>query len=257
MRTLLAKCCVLALIAGGFTFTGDAGRVFARGRRVLESTTLPRDAVEAPFELPHEPAPAPTDMPSAPRVDVAPAVPPESAGAAVTTATEPAPPSASTESPLTHKSPADAPIGTPIPPTSPPATSPETIDLPTLSPGDRVIVWVGAAGARSGRGGGMTIALDVIDPATAEVLEQGHAGTGEQGTNHAPLRRIRILGTVTEGFFGGVMPTGPAGRITRGQSLRIVPVEPSASQHGLGATGAEVIGPVRAMAVARATTAIP
>ena len=34
-------------------------------------------------------------------------------------------------------------------------------------------------------------------------LEQGHAGTGEQGTNHAPLRRIRILGTATEGFFGG------------------------------------------------------
>lgn len=253
MRTLLAKCCVLALLAGGFAFTGDAGRVFARGRRVLESTTLPRDAVEAPLDHPHELAPSPTDMPSAPRVDV---VPPESAGPPVTTAAEPAPPSASTESPPTL-TPADAPIGTPIMPTSPPATSPETIDLPTLSPGDRVIVWVGRGGARTGRGGSRTIALDIIDPATAEVLEQGHVGAGEQGQNHAPLRRIRILGTVTEGFFGGLTPTGPAGRITRGQSLRIVPVELSASQQGFGATGVEVIGPVRAMAVARATTAVP
>ena len=257
MRTLLAKCCILSLLAGGFAFTGDAGRVFARGRRVLESTTLPRDAVEAPVDLPHEPAPAPTGMPSPPRVDVAPAVPPESDGPAVTVATEPGPPSASTESPPEQKPPADAPIGTPIPPTSPPATSPETIDLPTLSPGDRVIVWVGRGGARTGRGGGRTIALDIIDPATAEVLEQGHVGTGEQGQNHAPLRRIRILGTVTEGFFGGLTPMGPAGRITRGQSLRIVPVEPSASQQGFGATGAEVIGPVLAMVVARATTAVP
>ena len=256
MRTLLAKCCVLALIAGGFAFTGDAGRVFARGRRVLESTTLPRDAVEAPLDHPHELAPSPTKMPSAPRVDVAPPVAPESAGPPVTTAAEPAPPSASTESPPTLP-PADAPIGTPIMLTSPPATSPETIDLPTLSPGDRVIVWVGRGGARTGRGGGRTIALDIIDPATAEVLEQGHVGTGEQGQNHAPLRRIRILGTVTEGFFGGLTPTGPAGRITRGQSLRIVPVEPSASQQGFGATGAEVIGPVLAMVVARATTAVP
>ena len=256
MRTLLAKCCVLALIAGGFAFTGDAGRVFARGRRVLESTTLPRDAVEAPLDHPHELAPSPTKMPSAPRVDVAPPVAPESAGPPVTTAAEPAPPSASTESPPTLP-PADAPIGTPIMLTSPPATSPETIDLPTLSPGDRVIVWVGRGGARTGRGGGRTIALDIIDPATAEVLEQGHVGTGEQGQNHAPLRRIRILGTVTEGFFGGLTPMGPAGRITRGQSLRIVPVEPSASQQGFGATGAEVIGPVLAMVVARATTAVP
>ena len=256
MRTLLAKCSVLALIAGGFALTGDAGRVFARGRRVLESTTLPRDAVEAPVDSPHELAPSPTKMPSVPRVDVAPPVAPESAGPPVTTAAEPAPPSASTESPPTLP-PADAPIGTPIMPTSPPATSPETIDLPTLSPGDRVIVWVGRGGARTGRGGSRTIALDIIDPATAEVLEQGHVGAGEQGQNHAPLRRIRILGTVTEGFFGGLTPTGPAGRITRGQSLRIVPVEPSASRQGFGATGAEVIGPVRAMVVARATTAVP
>ena len=256
MRTLLAKCCVLALIAGGFAFTGDAGRVFARGRRVLESTTLPRDAVEAPLDHPHELAPSPTKMPSAPRVDVAPPVAPESAGPPVTTAAEPAPPSASTESPPTLP-PADAPIGTPIMLTSPPATSPETIDLPTLSPGDRVIVWVGRGGARTGRGGSMTIALDIIDPASAEVLEQGHAGTGEQGTNHAPLRRIRILGTATEGLFGGVTPIGPAGRITRGLSLRIVPVEPSTSPQGVEAIGAEVIGPVRAMAVARATAAVP
>ena len=58
MRTLLAKCCVLALIAGGFAFTGDAGRVFARGRRVLESTTLPRHAADLPADSAAEPTAA-------------------------------------------------------------------------------------------------------------------------------------------------------------------------------------------------------
>ena len=58
MRTVLAKCCVLALIAGGFALTGDAGRVFARGRRVLESTTLPSHAADLPADSAADPTAA-------------------------------------------------------------------------------------------------------------------------------------------------------------------------------------------------------
>ena len=143
-----------------------------------------------------------------------------------------------------------------------PTSSPESIDLATLSPGDRIVVWVGRRGSRKGTAGSMTIALDVIDPKSAEVLEQRHAGGGEQGASHAPLRRIRILGSATTSFLGGVTPTGPSGRISRRQSLRIVPVDRAVSRQDANAsqpepTLVETIGPVQAMAVTRATTVVP
>jgi hypothetical protein len=266
MRTLLAKCCVLALIAGGFAFTGDAGRVFARGRRVLESTTLPRQAVDSP--------PEPTAAPTAAEAPGVAALSDHTADSAILPplpASEPvvgeaAAPVAAAEPPASSPPrssapPADAPIGTPSAGIAPPASSPESIDLATLSPGDRIVVWVGRRGGRKGAGC-MTVALDVIDPRSAEVLEQRHAGGGEQGASHAPLRRIRILGSATESFLGGITPTGPAGQITRGQSLRIVPVDRSppgqdSSAGQLEQRPVETIGPVQAMAVTRVTTAVP
>ena len=267
MRTVLAKCCVLALIAGGFAFTGDAARVFARGRRVLESTTLPRHAAESAVE---GPSAAAADQATPPRsghdaVAVAPSEPPVPEGEP--TGSEPAAPVAAAEAatqtmPQALAPPADAPIGTPAAGMAPPASSPESIDLATLSPGDRIVVWVGRRGSRKGPAGSMTIALDVIDPQSAEVLEQRHAGGGEQGASHAPLRRIRILGSATESFLGGVTPTGPTGRISRRQSLRIVPTDRESSRQDANAsqpeqTLIETIGPVQAMAVTRVTTVVP
>lgn len=267
MRTLLAKCCVLALIAGGFAFTGDAGRVFARGRRVLESTTLPRQAVDSPSDPTAVPAaaeapgvpPLPDHNADSTLLPPLPAPEPEAGESAAPVATaEPLAPSP----PRTGAPPADAPIGNPSVGIAPPASSLESIDLATLSPGDRIVVWVGRRGGRKGAAGSMTVALDVIDPRSAEVLEQRHAGGGEQGASHAPLRRIRILGSATESFLGGITPIGPAGQITRRKSLRIVPVDRSAA--GQDSTAGQVeqrpvetIGPVQAMAVTRATTTVP
>lgn len=223
MRILSAKCCVLALIAGGFAITGDAARVFARGRRVLESTTLPSHAADSPAE--------PT------------------AAAAVAAAPPTAPPP-------------DAPIGTPRAGIAQPTSSPESIDLATLSPGDRIVVWVGRRGSRKETAGIMTIALDVIDPQSAEVLEQRHVGREEQEASHAPLRRIKILGSVTESFLGGFTSIGPSGRISRRQSLQIVPIDRAPSRQGANTSQpeqapVETIGPVQAMAVVRATATAP
>jgi hypothetical protein len=265
MRTVLAKCCVLALIAGGFAFTGDAARVFARGRRVLESTTLPRHAAEPAVDGPSTAAADQGTPPLSGHDAVAPSEPPVPEGEPV--GGEPAPPFPAPETaaqtiPRALAPPADAPIGTPRAGMTLPTSSPESIDLATLSPGDRIVVWVGRRGSRKGTAGSMTIALDVIDPKSAEVLEQRHAGGGEQGASHAPLRRIRILGSATESFLGGVSPTGPSGRISRRQSLRIVPVDRAASRQDANASQSEqtlieTIGPVQAMAVTRVTTVVP
>lgn len=273
MRTVLAKCCVLALIAGGFAFTGDAGRFFARGRRVLESTTLPSHAADLPADSATEPtaaaavaaspltAPSPDSTPAsdAPPEPRAPAADPAGSESAALV------PSAEAPAPSTQRAlapPADAPIGTPTAGMALPTSSPESIDLATLSPGDRIVIWVGRRGSRRETPGSMTIALDVIDPQSAEVLEQRHAGSGEQGASHAPLRRIRILGSATESFLGGVTPIGPSGRISRRQSLRIVPIDSAPARQDTNASqteqaAVETIGPVQAMAVTRVTTVVP
>jgi hypothetical protein len=250
MRTLLAKCCVLALIAGGFVFTGDIGRVFTRGRRVLEATTIPEQVADPP------------GSPAAPAVmakPLAPSAPVAEAPSAVRESVNSDPASAAAAEPTSPASlpPADAPIGIPTALSSPPALSPESIDLAALGPGDRIVVWVGRRGGRKGAAGSMTIAFDVIDPAAGEVLEQRHTGTGEDGVNHSPFRRIRILGSATEGFLGGVTPTGPSGRITRRQSLRLVPVDATPRPESESPAEAETIGPVQAMTVVHATTTVP
>lgn len=248
MRTLLAKGCVLALIAGGFVFTGDLGRVFARGRRVLEATTIPGPVAD------------PSAIPSPPSFQA----PPPSAR----TAPDGVPPEASPSSdavgalsplPVTVPTspPADAPIGTRTAVPAPPIHSSESVDLGALGPGDRIVVWVGRRGGRTGAPGSMTIAFDVIDPAAAEVLEQRHVGAGDDGANHAPYRRIRILGSATDGFLGGASPSGPSGRITRRQSLRIIPVEAVAAGGGEAPDAVETLGPVQAISVVPAATIAP
>lgn len=248
MRTLLAKGCVLALIAGGFVFTGDLGRVFARGRRVLEATTIPGTAADPSASSP----PPAVKVPSLPALTA-----PDGAAQEATPSPEPT----STLSPLPATGPppppADAPIGARTTVSAPPIHSPESVDLGTLGPGDRIVVWVGRRGGRTGAPGSMTIAFDVIDPATAEVLEQRHAGTGDGGINHAPYRRIRILGSATEGFLGGASPTGPSGRISRRQSLQVVPVEATAADGGVAPDAVETIGPVQAISVVPAATISP
>ena len=58
MDKLLGRCLVLGILAGGLALTGDASRLLARGRLVLESTGVPGDARPMPVTAPQSPPPA-------------------------------------------------------------------------------------------------------------------------------------------------------------------------------------------------------
>ena len=107
-----------------------------------------------------------------------------------------------------------------------------TIAWATLRPGDRVIVWLAAAGHRC-------LVLDVVDPATGEALAYEVAAVAEDGrplTAVAPPSRVvvgRPAGCTTPGIVkGGMMHIAPAGIATAGETGR-------------------QLGPVEALALAR------
>ena len=251
MRTFLAKCCVVGLIAGGFAFTGDAGRLLARGRGVIEATTVPRDAAdEIPISDSAESSPgiststAPESSPlsdASPQGIAAVAPLPSEATAAASPPSVPSPSS----SPAQTVPPADAPVGTPIAANPPPAGAPAAVDVARLAAGDRVMIWIGRRDGRS-RMAGTTVAFDLVDPATGECLEVRHPNGEENAALHAPCRRVRIVGSVADGFLG---TTGPlsAGRIIKKQSLQLTTV---AIDGGNSAT-IETIGPVLGVTVSR------
>ena len=43
MQSFLVKCAALGIVAGGFTLTGDVGRLADRGRRLLDARTVPSE----------------------------------------------------------------------------------------------------------------------------------------------------------------------------------------------------------------------
>lgn len=107
MRTFLARCGTLGVLAGGFMLTGDAGWVIARGTSLLNATSIS---------------------------------PPDTAGL-VSGQTEPA-----VVTPAPVSPPAVEAIVHPTlaaPPVPPPADGGlSAIDLRLLRPGDRLLVWV-------------------------------------------------------------------------------------------------------------------
>lgn len=136
MRTFLARCSTLGVLAGGFMLTGDAGWVIARGTNLLNATSLPTPATDTPVTDPVTDAPAPAAWPAAPQT---PAV-------AVSPAVE------------TFVHPTLA-----APTVPPPADGGLTaIDLRLLRAGDRVVVWVA----------GMPTMFDIVDPAAGEAIQQ-------------------------------------------------------------------------------------
>jgi hypothetical protein len=132
MRTFLARCTMLGLLVGGFALTGDAGWILAKGRSLLNATTVspvadswdPQQSAlpmepKAGFTSSGEPFVGPVEVPVAP----SPAVPAEGrlvgGGEAV-------------------------------------------VDLRLLRPGERVRLWVN----------GSQIMFDIVDPATGEAIQQ-------------------------------------------------------------------------------------
>lgn len=249
MQNFLARCAVLALLAGGFAFTGDVTRLLTRGRGILHATTIPHAAPPSAPETRPEPVTAPqAEAGSAAPTDLLPAMPPA----------PPAPPPGPAEgapadqepvSPPAAERPVDAPVGAPVP-TTIPAGGPETVTIAALAPGDRVVVWIGRA---SGRARAAAIAFDIVDPATGDAIEVRHAPATDDAATLAPHRRVTLVGSVGGGWLGRASVT--AGRIGRGQSLRIEPRSPGAADDR-GAPQ-ETIGPVVAIDVVRSPTTVP
>ena len=213
MENFLPKAAVLAVVAGGFSFTGDLGWLASKGLRVLNAADVAApslSAAETPGEPPAPAAAAPAGPPALPA--------PVAAPAPVLAPPAPAPVAPAARAPLAEM--------------KPPAGGLEQIAWATLRPGDRVIVWLAAAGHRC-------LVLDVVDPATGEALAYEVAAVAEDGrplTAVAPPSRVvvgRPAGGTTAGIVkGGMMHVAPAGIATAGETGR-------------------QLGPVEALALAR------
>ena len=210
MQSFLVKCAALGIVAGGFTLTGDVGRLADRGRRLLDARTVPSET----------PADQATDAQEATI----------QSNAAPQAAPAPAPARTPPSVPLLL----DAPIGRAVAVPPPPAKGPDSIDLRQVPAGSRVLVWVRRPGSTSRSRSTDLIALDLIDPNSGEALEHRHAAMthGSEGTTvHAAPRRVVITRDATN-------------KIAKGAMLRIAPL------HGVNGLGPEEqIGTVLAIDV--------
>jgi len=212
MQSFLAKCAAFGIVAGGFTLTGDVGRLVERGQRLLDARTVPSETpAEPPTVADVAPATASESVPAAdPAVAAAPVAAAQPAGAA-SEALKP-------RNPLF-----DAPLGRAVAVPAPPAQGPDSVEIRQLAAGSRVLVWVRRQGA-VGRGRSMDLLrLDLIDPNTGEALEHRHADMthgSESTTVHVASRRI-------------VITLDNRGRIAKNEMLRLAPL------HGVNGIGVE------------------
>ncbi len=227
MQSFLAKCAALGIVAGGFTLTGDVGRLAERGQRLLDARTVPSEAPSEPVTNGLD-ATRQTEAPQP-----APAVASQSAGQPPP-ATAPASPSPAPTRPLPSVPLLDAPVGRTVAIPPPPTNGPDSVDLRQLPAGSRMLVWVRRPGSTGRSRSADLIALDLIDPNTGEALEHRHAAMthGSEGTTvYAAPRRV-------------VITRDAANRIAKGGTLRITPL------HGvIGLGNEEAIGTVLAVEV--------
>ena len=209
MQSFLAKCAALGIVAGGFTLTGDVGRLVERGQRLLDAQTVPSET-------------PPAEPPAA------------VAAAAPAVVSDPAPAVVTPDVPPARAPQLDAPLGRTVAVPTPPAQGPDSLDLRPLAAGGRVLVWVRRQGAAS-RGRSMDlIALDLIDPQSGEALEHRHAAMthgGESANVHAAPRRV-------------VITLDSRDRLAKGMVLRLTPLH---GVNGLGTE--ESLGEVLAIDV--------
>jgi len=196
MQSLLAKLATIALLGAGFAVTGDLRRLAERGTRFLNATAVPIGGSDAAGA---QPAPGPPPAAHTPTI------------------------TAPKSTPVVHR---DAPLGRPVDALRLPTSTLDTVDLRSLAPGARVTLWVGSPTA--------TLAFDVVDPASGEVLEQSASQPG--GGPQAVSRRLRLEGASSR-------PT----RIDRGGMLRLTPLGVAYGSRPAGP--AETLGPVRAIEV--------
>lgn len=244
MQNLLAKSAVIALLAGGFAFTGDAGRFFSRGKGILDATTVPTHdrGTDARPEGGAPSSPTPVERQAEPAVPAqAPAPPPPPEPAAEQGSSAPRVTAASSPPP-------DAPVGSPVVVAPLPADGPSRVAIDALAPGDRIVVWIGRG---AGRGRIESVAFDLVDVASGDAVELRHGPAGDDAARFSPRRRVRLAGAVRDGLLGSGPPEPRT--IVRGRSLRLEMPD----VHGTGRATVETIGPVAAIDIVRTPAAGP
>jgi len=226
MQSFLAKLAALALVAGGFAVTGDLGRLLDRGRRVIEGrgrvAAAPPQAAAGAAEPSRTAAPAPATAPAVGPGPLAPFLPAEPLA------------------PRPRDPAADAPVGRRVAVPPPPATGPAAVDPRQLIAGARVLVWVRQLGRPAGASHDL-VALDIVDPASAEALLHRHAALALDGRTRVEAAPRRV-----------VIGVPGAARIARGEPLRLTPL------HGVNGPGqSETLGSVAAIEIAGGTPAAP
>jgi hypothetical protein len=220
MSTILSRIAAIGIIAGGFALTGDLGRLVKRGLEVVNSRDIPAarsdDAEAAAQEIEAVTAAAETIAAGG----LAPAAKP---------AAEPAAKSAS-------ESPRGKPAIARAADFRPPQGGIDAVELATLAPGNRVVVWL-AMPRRSGGRAYRCLVFDLIDPASGEALAYeavSFAADGKPQATAVPPRRVRLQG---DGLGGAVAKSGRIDVQRRGSAADGV--------------GHETVGPIAALDVVR------
>lgn len=227
MSSILSRIAAVGIIAGGFALTGDLGRLAKRGLEVVNSRDIPAARSD-------EATPA-TESAAQEIEAVAAAETTAAGGPATTAASKPAAGQPAAGNPAVEASrgkPAlarDADF-------RPPQGGVDAIELATLAPGNRVVVWLAMPRSSGGRAY-RCLVFDLIDPASGEALAYeavSFATDGKPQATAVPPRRVRLQG---DGLGGAVAKSGRIDVQRRGSAADGV--------------GHETIGPIAALDVVR------
>lgn len=221
MSSILSRFAAIGIIAGGFALTGDLGKLAKRGLDVVNSRDVPTATPEESGM-----SPAATALADAATRDV---------DRIVATAE-----AVANGSPVQSSTPPGSPQGKAVIARDtdfrPPQHGIDTIELSSLTAGNRIVVWL-AMPRRSGGRAYRCLVFDVVDPAAGEALAYeavSFAADGSPQATAAPPRRVRLQG---DGHGGAVAKSG------------LIDVQ----RRGVAADGVghETIGPVAALDLVR------
>lgn len=223
MSSILSRIAAVGIIAGGFALTGDLGRLAKRGLEVVNSRDIPTSHAD-------DATPATESAAQEIETVAAAAEAVAAGGPAVTTVGKPAAGNPAAEA--SRGKPAlarDADF-------RPPLGGVDAIELATLAPGNRVVVWLAMPRSSGGRAY-RCLVFDLIDPASGEALSYeavSFATDGKPQATAVPPRRVRLQG---DGLGGAVAKNGRIDVQRRGSAADGV--------------GHETIGPIAALDVVR------
>jgi hypothetical protein len=226
MSSILSRIAAVGIIAGGFALTGDLGRLAKRAVEVVNSRDIPAArSDDATATTPAAESSAQEIETGTAAAETTAAGGPATTGAGKPAAGKPAAEASRGKAALAR----DADF-------RPPQGGVDAIELATLAPGNRVVVWLTMPRSSGGRAY-RCLVFDLIDPASGEALAYeavSFATDGKPQATAVPPRRVRLQG---DGLGGAVAKSGRIDVQRRGSAADGI--------------GHETIGPIAALDVVR------